>query len=303
MASVGQGRIALVTAVAARDVDEDLPLITQAVARADATARVDIVDWDDPLVEWAGYGAVVVRSTWDYTTRIDEFRSWVDRVAAVSRLANPAALIRWNSDKRYLADLATQGVAVIDATFVAPGQGAELPDSAEVVVKPVVGAGSRDAGRYRRSDTAGILAHVARLHDRSEVAMIQPYISSVDRTGEAGLFFFGGVYSHAITKGPLLRLDAAPTRALFAPEQIGSRQASAVERAAAESVLAALPHVSALSGAELPPLYARVDLLADDVGTPVLLELEVCEPSLFLATSPGAADRYVATVLEFASRR
>lgn len=296
-------KIALVTAAAARDVDEDLPQIAAAVDRAGVADRFDIVDWDDDTVNWGRYSAVVIRSTWDYTTRLVEFRAWIDKVSALTVMANPASLIRWNMDKRYLLDLAMQGVATIGASFAEAGQPYELPDSAQVVVKPAVGAGSREAARYHRSAVEIIAAHVARLHDRAEVAMIQPYVVSVDRVGEAGLFYFAGEYSHAITKAPLLQLGQEPTRALFAPEQIGARDATAAERAAAESVLAALPWVPALEGVALPPLYARIDLLTADDGSPVLLELEVCEPSLFLATSPGAADRYVATVLGFANGR
>ena len=292
------GRVAFVTAAVARDVDEDLPLIAEAVARVGGTDRVDVVDWDDPTVDWAGYDAVVIRSTWDYTTRIAEFRAWIDGVDAVTLVANPAGLIGWNTDKRYLRELAALGVPTVAAVFSEAGEGYSLPDSVEVVVKPAVGAGSRDAGRYRRTDEAAIAAHVARLHRGGQVAMIQPYLGSVDTVGEAALFFFAGDYSHAITKGPLLRLGAEPTRALFAPERIGARSASPAELDTARAVLGALGEVPALRGTDLPPLYARVDLLLDDAGAPALLELEVCEPSLFLATATGAADRYVAAVFD-----
>lgn len=297
--------IALVTAAPARDVDEDLPFVVDALARLDENPSVDVVDWDDPGLDWSAYDVAVIRSTWDYTLRYDEFVAWLDRAGASTRVCNPPELVRWNSDKRYLRELSAAGVATVPATFVSAGSTAELPPSDELVVKPSVGAGSRDAARYRSDDRSAITAHVERLHASGRTAMIQPYVASVDSHGEAALLYFDGEFSHAITKGPLLTLGAAPTRALFAPERIGPRDATDDERGAADAVIDVIGRLDATRGLGLggrPPTYARVDLLASALGEPLVLELEVCEPSLFLGTAPGAADRYAAAVMAFARR-
>ena len=119
--------------------------------------------------------------------------------------------------------------------------------------------------------------------------MLQPYLQSVDPDGETALIFIDGRFSHAIRKGPLLPRGAAASGALFAAEEITVRSAAADERALAERILGALPFGSLL--------YARVDLIRDAAGGPVLLELELTEPSLFLNHAPGAAARLAAAAL------
>ena len=101
--------------------------------------------------------------------------------------------------------------------------------------------------------------------------------------------YLGGMPSHAIRKGPLLRLDDGLVAGLFAPEDIRPRVAGRDEQALATAALAGLPFE--------PPLYARVDMVREAAGTPVVLELELTEPSLFLAHAPGSADRLARAAL------
>jgi O-ureido-D-serine cyclo-ligase len=288
--------IALATAIAATGHDDDLAPLLQACAAAgvDATARA----WDDPSVGWSRFDAVVVRSTWDYTQRLAEFRDWCARVAAVTRLVNPLPVIQWNSDKHYLADLAGRGVPVVSTRFVEldheplpalQGFLAEHPRAAEFVVKPSVGAGSRDAKRYSRAQEFAAANHIARLLDAGHGVMLQPYLTSVDRDGETGLILFNGAFSHAIRKGPLLAADADATSGLFATEAIAPRVPDAGELNLAHLALEAMQRSLDLSD---PPTYARVDLIRDDAGEPQLLELELCEPSLFLNCAKGSAERF-----------
>ena len=166
---------------------------------------------DDPLfdalvrdgvdVEWEVWGGaaeadvVVVRATWDYTERLDEFLAWCDGVPA---LANPARVIRWNTDKSYLVELAERGVPVVPTAVVEPGEIPVWP-SGEFVVKPTIGAGSRGAGRF--TDHIEAFAHLKSLGAR---ALVQPYVSSVDEHGETAMVFFAGEYSHSFHKGPML---------------------------------------------------------------------------------------------------
>jgi O-ureido-D-serine cyclo-ligase len=161
--------------------------------------------------------------------------------------------------------------------------------AAELVVKPAVGAGSRDARRHTRSDVAGILAHMQPLLAAGRSVMLQPYLESVDRDGETALMFIDGRFSHAIRKGPLLPAGAPATAALFAAEDIGPRVPGADELAVAERVMAQLPFDTLL--------YGRVDLIRDEGGRPCVLELELTEPSLYLSYEPGSAQRFTGAAL------
>ncbi len=280
--------LALVSAREARALDEDLPPLTAALDARGIAHR--IVDWDDAAVDWSSFSCALIRSTWDYTDRLDEFLAWADGAAAQTRLFNPPAVVRWNTHKRYLVELAGRGVPVVPTRLVEVG--AVVPDTDEgaVVVKPAVGAGSRGA-RHFRSDPSGARRHAQALLDDGRDVLLQPYLDRVDAAGETSLLFFDGRYSHAIRKGPLLAANQEATRALFAAERIAAREPGADEHAVAAAVLAALPFAE-------PLLYARVDLLRDETGAPVLLELELTEPSLFFATAPGSAERFVRALAE-----
>ena len=287
-------RIALVTAAAARNLDEDLAPLETAI-RAVGVAP-SIVEWDDATIGWYAFDLVVLRSTWDYSLRLPEFLRWVDRISPLTTLVNPREVVRWNTDKHYLAHLARAGVPVVPSTFVEPGDDSSRALDAflagagdEFVVKPSVGAGSRDAQRYARDERDAALAHAMRLLDANRSVLLQPYLARVDAQGETALIFFAGSFSHAIRKGPLLKRGEGPTRALFATEHITPRTPSADEIAVAEQTLAAMPF------GEL--LYSRVDLIHDDDGTPRVLELELTEPSLFFEHAPGSAERFANAIL------
>lgn len=280
-------RVALVSARAARHLDEDLAPLLAALDEAGVEGAV--ADWDDPGVDWAAYRLAILRSTWDYAERLAEFLAWTDRTAALTTVINPPAVIRWNTDKHYLAELARAGVPTVPTRFVEPGQRAaqELDrfltgeGAAEWVVKPAVGAGSRDAARYARGEERAAAGHVERLLDAGRSVMLQPYLDQIDHHGETALIYLAGQFSHAIRKGPLLRRGSGPTGELFAEEHITPRTPAAAELQVGDRVLGALPFAA--------PLYARVDLIRGGDGEPCLLELELTEPSLFLTHAPGAA--------------
>jgi glutathione synthase/RimK-type ligase-like ATP-grasp enzyme len=288
-------RLVLATAIAAAGQDDDLVPLLDACARAglDVVARA----WDDPSVGWVRFDAVLIRSTWDYTRRLPEFQRWCEHVASQTRLLNPLPVIRWNTDKHYLADLAARGVPVVPTHFVEPDQ-EPLPAlrgflaehaHAEFVVKPAVGAGSRDTQRYARAQEFAAANHIARLLDTGRSVMLQPYLASVDHKGETALIYFDGIFSHAIRKGPLLAPDAEASSHLFAAEAITPRAPGTDELELADKVLAAMQQSLELSQ---PLAYARVDLIRDDFDQPQLLELELCEPSLFFDHAAGSADRF-----------
>jgi glutathione synthase/RimK-type ligase-like ATP-grasp enzyme len=287
--------VALVTAAPARDLDDDLAPLSAALTARDLAH--EIVRWDDPAVEWAGFRLVVVRSVWDYVHRREEFLAWAERTAAVTALVNPPGQLRWSSDKRYLADLAAAGVPTVPTAFAAPGQPLAWPDAPRVVVKPAVSAGSIDTAKYEMdiegSDgaraPAEALDHLARLHAAGRVAMAQPYLDAVEGDrGETALVFLEGRLSHACRKGPMLVPGLAVVGGLFVEEDIRPATPTAAELRVAEAALAAIP-----GG---PSLYARVDVVPDASGTPVVLELELVEPSLFLMFAEDAADRTAAAI-------
>jgi O-ureido-D-serine cyclo-ligase len=299
-------RIALVSAREALALDEDMEPL--AMALREAGAEVATPFWDDAAVDWRSYSAAVLRSTWDYVERIDEFLPWAERCAQQTVLLNPPAVVRWNTDKHYLLELAQQGIPVVPTRFVEPGSiaaqqierflgdGADAltagrTDSfAEFVVKPSIGAGSKDTARYRRREVARATDHLARLLAQGRSAMLQPYLGRVDEVGETALIYLGGEFSHAIRKGPLLRAGAALVAGLFAPEQITPRQPPSDELAVARQAYAAL--------GSSRPAYARIDVIRDADDSPVVLELELTEPSLFFAHAPGSAQRFARVVLE-----
>jgi glutathione synthase/RimK-type ligase-like ATP-grasp enzyme len=287
--------VALVTARAARGLDEDMPPLLAAFASAGAHA--EIMDWDDPEAEWARFDAALLRSAWDYTERLPEFLDWIERVDVLTALLNPAAVLRWSADKHYLRDLERLGVPVVTTTFAEPGADArevlneflEREACAELVVKPAVGAGSRDTRRHARASTAETTDHVRELLDAHRAVLLQPYFEGVDQHGETALIYINGRFSHAIRKGPLLPLGAPATDGLFAPETITRREPGADERAVADRTLASLPYGRLL--------YARVDLIRDAAGKPCVLELELAEPSLFLSHAPGCAEQLASATL------
>ena len=268
--------------------DEDEPLLLAALADARVTAGVG--DWADPSVDWAAADAVVVRSTWDYAPRRDEFLAWARTVEGVTRLFNPADVLAWNTDKRYLAGLADAGIPVVPTAWA--GTADELPAALDRwddrVVKPTVSAGARDTARFRPGEDATALAAAILASGRS--VMVQPYLARLDDDGETGLVYLDGAYSHAFRKGALL--SGAPLGpGLYAEEEITPRDATLAQRAIGDAVLAA---TADRTGG--PPLYARVDLVPGSDGEPVLLELELTEPSLFLTTDAHAAGRLTAAI-------
>lgn len=278
--------VALVTAQQARCLDEDLGPLAAALERLGIAHEIAV--WDDPGVDWRRFGRIVVRSTWDYASRRDSFLAWAERAAAAAALHNPLAVLRWTTDKQYLADLAAAGVAIVPSRWCPPGARPELPDG-PFVVKPSVGAGSVGAARFAPGEHAAATAHVEGLHAAGHVALIQPYLGAVEDAGETALVFFAGVFSHAIRKGAILVPDLRMVDGLYAAEKIRPATPSAAQLAVARAALAAVPGGG-------PLLYARVDLIPDDEGAPRVLELELCEPSVFLDHADGAADRFAAAI-------
>jgi len=272
-------RVAIVTCAELPELDPDDRLLAPALAALGIES--EIVRWDDPAADWPVYDLVAVRNSWDYAARRDEFLRWA---RSVERIVNPAEVLEWTTDKRYMAELEAAGLPVVHTQFV-DLTGARVETGTDgVVVKPAVGAGSVDAGRH--TDPAEATAHVEELVASGRTAMVQPFLPGIAERGETALMYLGGAYSHSIHKGPMLP-EAGIVRpdGLFQPERIAAREPTAKERAVADDVMAWAEQRFGILA------YARIDVVPGPGGEPVVLECELSEPSLFLGTSEGAADR------------
>jgi len=285
-AGVSAPRIALATCAELPGLDPDDRLLPPALASIGIASEP--VRWDDPDADWEAFDLVAVRNTWDYPGRREEFLAWAERTA---RIVNPAPVLRWTTDKRYLVELEAAGLPVVHTVFAGhPGDVWE-PGPDGIVVKPAVGVGSVDAGRHL--DRASAERHAAELLDAGRAAMVQPFLPGIAGRGETALIYFAGAFSHAIHKGPMLP-DTGIVRpyGLFQPENIAAREPTAAERAAGDRVIAWI-------GERFGTLaYARIDVVPGPDDEPLVLECELAEPSLFLGTAPGAADRLAGSLAE-----
>lgn len=290
-------RIALVTCreVVESGRDVDLPVLAGAVEEAGAAEAV-VVRWDDPEVEWGRFDLVVIRSTWDYTWRAEEFVAWAERCGKVTTLANPADVVRWNADKRYLGELAAAGVPVVDTRYLAPGGPVDLPEEQEYVIKPTSGAGARFAARYMPEERETAVRHLARMHEEGLTAIVQPYVRSIDTAGERAVLFFGGRLLHAIRKGAVLAPGTPYDADKVAHPGVRPWEPTPAELAVAERALAAIPGDPEL-------LYARVDLVDGDDGEPRVMELELIEPNLFLSLHTDSVPVVAEAIVKVAQQR
>ena len=262
-----------------RTVAETRPLVDALVAAGvDAATR----PWDDPSAGWTSADLVAVRTTWDYTARRGEFLAWARGVDAATSLQNPLGVLEWNSHKAYLVELADAGVPVVPTTLVPAGD----PDPTAAlgrgrqVVKPAVSAGGRGAHLGDGDALAGALAGLVAEGD----ALVQPAVESIGREGEVSLVRLGDSWSHAVRKMP-------PAGGFLVHERHGGRLSDHTptdrEVTVAEAALACAP---------APVHAARVDLVRFD-GEPVVMELELIEPELFLRRSPDAPRRLAEALL------
>jgi len=234
--------------------------------------------WTDPG-DLSGYDLILPLFAWGYQRDVATWYALLDRLEAEALpVANPVPVLRWNSDKAYLAELATKGVAVVPTVEVAALDEISLTDARaqldadEVVIKPAISGGADGTHRLAADDAIPADA-------RGQRRLVQPLMPGILTEGEYSLFFFTGNFSHAIVKRPA----AGDFRV---QEQFGGRE-TAWEAIPAAQALA----TAALAAAPAPPVYARVDMVGDATGKLHIMELELIEPSLFLhhAADKGAA--------------
>ncbi|MGE3171445.1 MAG: RimK family alpha-L-glutamate ligase [Planctomycetota bacterium] len=278
-------RAALITCRALPEPDfDEAPLLA---ALAAAGVRAVPVAWDDPTARLGDFDTAVLRSCWNYHEDPAAFARWIDATAAATRLLNPPAALRWNLHKGYLLELERRLVrivptALVRADGVAPGAASFAATMAargwdDAVVKPAISAGSARTRRFARAETAAAQAFLQDNLRRGDM-LVQQFQPTVGTHGERSLVWIDGAFTHSIRKEPRFAgQDEAVTPAAIEPADL----------AFAERVLAAAP---------LDLAYARVDLMHDADGAPMLSELELLEPSLFFPQCPPAAARFAAMV-------
>jgi hypothetical protein len=260
--------------------DDRLALTELAARSVHASPAV----WDSETVDWSAFDIVVVRSTWDYTRKADRFLGWVDRVSRVASLWNPPNLIRWNSHKSYLVELARAGFHVVPTELLARGSDRPLADIlkdrgwAKVVVKPAIGAAARELLVVPPEELEAGEHHLHRLLAKGEV-LVQPFLEGVEKEGERSLIYFAGRFHHAIDYAYVLGDHSRqPRKSVPRPQEL----------AQAEGILRWLP---------TKPLYARVDFLPGGDGKSLLGELELIEPDLFLRADARAPASFAESIL------
>ncbi|MFD6515605.1 RimK family alpha-L-glutamate ligase [Rhodococcus sp. NPDC060176] len=274
---------------AAREADVESKLVMEALTTYGIASTM--APWSSPSLLDIDADLVLIRSTWDYTQRLEEFLAVLDQLTAP--IANPLSIVKWNAHKGYLTELAAAGVPIVPTAVITAGITAgksellTLPsfESADVIVKPAVSAGAVGVGKFA-AGSAQAHAHLTSILESGNDALVQPFISDVV-DGERSIIHLGGRYSHAVRKIPAdndFRVQEyhGGTNHLHEP--------SAAELALADAALAATP----CGPGEL--LYARVDVVGP-VDQPLLMEVELIEPELFLPFAPGSADALARAVV------
>ena len=259
--------------------DLDAAPLEKALLESGITSRV--LAWDDPEVRWSDASAILIRSTWNYPQYSDAFLEWLDAVSAHASIWNPADVVRWNVHKGYLCELAAAGLPVTPTVLVRRGSTESLRSIMEeqgwgrAVVKPAISAASFLTLRVDDPRSGAGEAHLRALASDADV-LVQAYLDSVEGYGERALVWIDGELTHSVRKTPRWDgEDECVSEAL----PISAEEAELADRA-----------IAAVSS---QLLYARIDVAPGPSGAPLLMELELIEPSLFFPQYPPALSRYV----------
>lgn len=279
--------LVLATSKNALELSEEDYTVLDALAALGVPAK--LVAWDDPTFDWIQASNVLIRTTWDYHLRLNEFLAWIDQVASRSTIWNSPSLVRWNSDKRYLLELESKGVPIVSTHLASDeldvAHAAQAMGWKSIVIKPSIAAGAYETLVFELPEAAtAAQAHYDRLRAKVPV-LIQPYIDGITVEGETSLVYFDGVFSHAVKKQPKagdfrVQIEFGGKYTVVEPTE--------AQIETAEKIIEALPET---------PLYARIDLV-DVEGTARLMELEMIEPELFFLFVPEAAVEFADLIRE-----
>lgn len=281
--------IALATCRALPELDSDDQLLYRALL--DADIKTEIAIWDDETVDWSQYEMAVIRSTWDYVPHRDAYLAWAEKISKQTALWNSPALLRWNTDKRYLKDLETEGIQIVPTVWGSAGSVMDeiaLPADKEwdeLVVKPAISASGNDTYKISRADWLTRMPALQSLLSEKDV-MVQPFMKTVQTVGEYAFLFFNGEFSHAVLKQPKLGEFRVQEHHGGHNQPI---EPTLEQRRFAEKVMQSLPEST---------LYARVDAIMGESGQLMVSEVEVTEPSMYLVQDKQTPARFVAAIRE-----
>lgn len=245
---------------------------------------LEIAYWDDPDLPQRRAAGAIIRSCWDYHERCEAFVEVLRaHTRAGLRVLNTPDVVQWNMRKTYLRELGDAAIETVwaehaDARAIA--QAFDTLDAAEIVVKPQVGAGSRETVRLRRN----AWSEADLIGAPRGPAMIQPFLRAIQTEGERSLFWFGGEFSHAIRKIPARGdwLANLPGKTAFIADPAPPEAVAAAE--------------SARARAPSDLLYVRIDLVLGDDSAWRVIEIEAIEPYLFFDFAPEGADRFAGAI-------
>ena len=256
------------------------------VVEADALVRagfsVEARPWTEPG-DLAGFDLIAPLVAWGYHQDPPRWHALLDRLQTErAPVRNPVPLLRWNSDKRYLAELGARGIHVIPTRLVEQLDEAALASARtefgeELVIKPPVSASAYGTHRLGPHDPLPADA-------KGREMLVQPFLRSVAEEGEYSCLLFGGRFSHAIVKRPKTG-DYRVQPHLGGTELPCPPPEGAIELA--QAALAAAPADAA---------YARVDMVRDNEGRLALIELELIAPALWLQHAPDGGESFASAL-------
>ena len=251
--------------------------------------EIENVPWDSP-VKWDDYDVVVIRSTWDYQHRLEEFKlvlKQIDQSSAI--LLNDIKTVLWNVDKSYLLELEKKNVEIVPSVISKNPTRNDVADAfrkfgaREIIIKPTVSANAYDTFRIPKSDIPESEWLAEKFDGRT--CLIQPFMESILNEGEFSLMYLNGELAHTIIKsvkkgdyrvqeehGGIVQLVEEPEKKLI---KTGN------------NIMDVLDQI---------PFYARVDLVRTSQNTFALMELELIEPSMYLRYCKPSAKRFAALI-------
>ncbi len=263
-------------------------LLSNALAKHGFQAKR--VDWCDPEIEWPEYRAIVIRTTWDYFHRFDEFTAWLAERQKDSTVLNAPAQLQWNMDKHYLHDLQEKQISIVPTWYLEKGEPYNVEDllsklaCEEAVLKPCISGAARHTYRLRSDDRQAWERYLAEL-TQQESMLVQPFQRRIVEEGEITLVAFDGNVTHAVrkvAKAGDFRVQDDHGGTVY-PHQPLEEEIEFAERA--------------MRACSPTPVYGRVDIVRSDSGEMQLMELELVEPELWMRFAPESADRFAEAVV------
>lgn len=251
---------------------------------------IERVIWNDPLIDWKNYNLAILKSPWDYTEHISEFKQWLDHLESLGlKLLNPFDKVRWNVDKHYLKEIADAGLPIISSLFIEKGSRLNLTEllsslnTKKLIIKPCISAGARHTYILTEENFTDYQEQINNLL-KEESLIAQPFMEEITK-GEWSFLFFNGVYSHCLLK--------TPKNGDFRVQHYYGGSVKA-EQTVDKHILSAKAYVDKFAEG---CLYARVDglIVNDELH---LMELELIEPYLFLDTYSKSMNNYYQALLE-----